>query len=436
MGNLMKVIFLFASWALQIAAAAASFVILLTSQLFSLSVLSKVEIGHSGWDRFYLSGRLQKPVNVIVDNLEIKKLNSANLKAAASAALLLLPSEFSEEELYAKICSLSYMGDLRMLFAEDKNKVKKIVQGQFKLFQTMYRPILEEFAARDCFRLSSSVDQKVNIIQDCGLSTACSLVSSLPLPLRNQMGIKLGEKKVFDESGRAVRKVVIKSKEEAADCMRKILRQKVMVSSARQAVAGLLTVGVVHGLRYVGSKMHKAWKSWWSNDAKKFVDLPKQSENNMKHCLNWWDLTWFGFGSVICAGIFVLTGQEAHDHAGPAIVLSHIVSGISSMLSVFCYTEFTVEIPVAGESFAYLRVELGDLATFITGNILLESFVGSAAVARSWTSYFTTLLDRHPESLRLRTNLKDGFNLLDPIVVAVLAIASMIVMTIAKQLPT
>ncbi|KAL0398084.1 UNVERIFIED_CONTAM: Phosphatidate cytidylyltransferase, mitochondrial [Sesamum radiatum] len=139
-----------------------------------------------GWDRFYLSGRLQKP-----------------------------------EELYAKICSLSYMGDLRMLFAEDKTS------------------------------------------QDCGLSTACSLVSSLPLPLRNQMGMKLGEKKVFDECGRAVQKVAIKSKEEAADCMRKILRQKVMVSSARQAVAGLLTVGVVHGLRYVGSKMHKAWKSWW-----------------------------------------------------------------------------------------------------------------------------------------------------------------------------
>lgn len=28
-----------------------------------------------------------------------------------------------QEDLYAKICSLSYMGDLRMLFAEDKNKV-------------------------------------------------------------------------------------------------------------------------------------------------------------------------------------------------------------------------------------------------------------------------------------------------------------------------
>lgn len=154
----------------------------------------------------------------------------------------------------------------------------------------------------------------------------------------------------------------------------------------------------------------------------------------MKRCLNWWDLTWFGFGSVIGAGIFVLTGQEAHDHAGPAIVLSYVASGFSAMLSVFCYTEFAVEIPVAGGSFAYLRVELGDLAAFITaGNILLESIVGSAAVARAWTSYFTTLLDRHPNSLRIHTNLRHGYNLLDPIAVGIIALATTIAITSAKK---
>lgn len=81
-----------------------------------------------------------------MDNLDIKEVNSVNLRAAVSAALLLLPPKFKEvcflavhalkitifvfssvfmqEDLYAKICSLSYMGDLRMLFAEDQNKVK------------------------------------------------------------------------------------------------------------------------------------------------------------------------------------------------------------------------------------------------------------------------------------------------------------------------
>ncbi|XP_057430296.1 cationic amino acid transporter 5 [Lotus japonicus] len=164
-----------------------------------------------------------------------------------------------------------------------------------------------------------------------------------------------------------------------------------------------------------------------SDDATETEELRKQSEHDMKRCLNWWDLIWLGFGAVIGAGIFVLTGQEAHNHAGPAIVLSYVASGISAMLSVFCYTEFAVEVPAAGGSFAYLRIELGDFAAFIAaGNILLEGVLGGAAVARSWTSYFTTLLNLPKNSLRIKTNLKDGYNMLDPIASVVLLIAATI----------
>ncbi|KAL5989947.1 Catabolite repression protein cat5 [Asimina triloba] len=171
-----------------------------------------------------------------------------------------------------------------------------------------------------------------------------------------------------------------------------------------------------------------------SDDARELGELRDRSENAMKRCLNWWDLTWFGFGSVIGAGIFVLTGQEAHEHAGPSIVLSYVASGVSAMLSVFCYTEFAVEIPVAGGSFAYLRVELGDFAAFIAAaNLLLESVVGGAAVSRSWTSYFATLLNREPNSLRIRTNLAKDFNLLDPIAVVVLTVASSITMISTRK---
>ncbi|XVF00446.1 hypothetical protein REPUB_Repub04eG0002000 [Reevesia pubescens] len=171
-----------------------------------------------------------------------------------------------------------------------------------------------------------------------------------------------------------------------------------------------------------------------SDDANEIAELRKQSENDMKRCLTGWDLIWFGFGSVIGADIFVLTGQEAHYRAGPAIVLSYVASGISAMLSVFCYTEFAIEIPVAGGSFAYLRIELGDFVAFITaGNILLESIVGSAAVARAWTSYFTTLLNRQPNSLRILINMGKGYYLLDPIAVAVLAIASTIAMASTRK---
>uniref|UniRef100_A0A5B7BFP9 Putative cationic amino acid transporter 8, vacuolar n=1 Tax=Davidia involucrata TaxID=16924 RepID=A0A5B7BFP9_DAVIN len=168
-----------------------------------------------------------------------------------------------------------------------------------------------------------------------------------------------------------------------------------------------------------------------SNDAFELVELRKQSENEMKRCLTWWDLIWLSFGSVVGSGIFTITGQEAHNDAGPSIVLSYAVSGLSAMLSVFCYTEFAVEMPVAGGSFSYLRVELGDFVAFIAaGNILLEAVVGAAGLGRSWSSYFASIIKTDPDFLRIRVDsFAEGFNLLDPLAVVILAIANTIAMS-------
>ncbi|XP_072954965.1 cationic amino acid transporter 1-like [Typha angustifolia] len=153
-------------------------------------------------------------------------------------------------------------------------------------------------------------------------------------------------------------------------------------------------------------------------------EVRARSGHEMKKNLSWWDLIWFGIGAVIGAGIFVLTGQEAREVSGPAVIISYVVSGISAMLSVFCYTEFAVEIPVAGGSFAYLRVELGDFMAFIAaGNILLEYVISGAAVARSWTSYFATLLNHHPNDFRIYVAaLSTDYSRLDPIAVIVITL--------------
>lgn len=137
------------------------------------------------------------------------------------------------------------------------------------------------------------------------------------------------------------------------------------------------------------------------------------------------------FGSVVGSGIFVITGQETRYDAGPAIILSYAVSGFSALLSVLCYTEFAVEIPVAGGSFSYLRVELGDFVAFIAaGNILLEAIVGAAGLARSWSSYFASMINTDTDFLRIRVSyFADGFNLLDPIAAVVLLIADGIAMS-------
>ena len=165
-----------------------------------------------------------------------------------------------------------------------------------------------------------------------------------------------------------------------------------------------------------------------STSAAELLFLPKRSENVLHRCLTWWDLAWLGFGAVVGSGVFVLTGLEARYDSGPAVALSYTVAGFAALLAVFCYAEFAVEIPSAGGSFTYLRVELGDFVAYLAAaNILLEALVGAAGVARSWTSYFATLIDRHPDSLRiLAPSLPNGYNLIDPIAAVVLLACSAI----------
>ncbi|KAG2688815.1 hypothetical protein I3843_09G112200 [Carya illinoinensis] len=158
-----------------------------------------------------------------------------------------------------------------------------------------------------------------------------------------------------------------------------------------------------------------------SLDHLELQEMRSRSQHEMKKVLNWWDLIWFSIGAVMGAGIFVLTGEAIRNDAGPAVVISYIISGISALLSVLCYTEFAVELPVAGGSFAYLRVELGDFMAYITaGNILFEYIVGGAGVARSWTSYFATLCNHKPNDFRITvSSLADDYNHLDPIAIAI-----------------
>ncbi|KAJ4837841.1 catalase A [Turnera subulata] len=158
-----------------------------------------------------------------------------------------------------------------------------------------------------------------------------------------------------------------------------------------------------------------------SPDSVELHEVRARSEHEMRKTLCWWDVIWFGIGAVMGAGIFVLTGEAARYYAGPAVIFSYFISGISALLSVLCYSEFAVELPVAGGSFSYVRVELGDFVAFIAaGNILFEYVVSGASVARSWTSYFATLCNHEPNGFRIyASSLAENYNHLDPIAVAI-----------------
>ena len=96
------------------------------------------------------------------------------------------------------------------------------------------------------------------------------------------------------------------------------------------------------------------------------------------------DLVLLGIGGIIGAGVFVLTGVAARQFAGPAVILSYMLSAGCSFLAALCYTEFAVELPVAGSAYNYIAVTFGELPAFLVGcDLVLEYTISAAAVARA-----------------------------------------------------
>jgi APA family basic amino acid/polyamine antiporter len=124
----------------------------------------------------------------------------------------------------------------------------------------------------------------------------------------------------------------------------------------------------------------------------------EEPSSRLKRTLSARQLTLLGIGAIIGAGIGAAVGSAAaggtdHAAAGPAVVLSFVLTAIACTFAALCYAEFASRVPVSGSAYTYSYASLGELIAWIIGwDLIIEYGIGNAAIAISWAGYFKQLL--------------------------------------------
>ena len=121
-------------------------------------------------------------------------------------------------------------------------------------------------------------------------------------------------------------------------------------------------------------------------------------KHQLKRSLGAFDVVMLGIGAIIGAGIFATigtaaAGDAARPGAGPALILSFVLTGIACGFAALCYAEFAAMVPISGSAYTYAYATLGELVAWIIGwDLIIEYAVGNVAVAISWGNYFKTFV--------------------------------------------
>jgi len=125
----------------------------------------------------------------------------------------------------------------------------------------------------------------------------------------------------------------------------------------------------------------------------------EKPEYQLKRAIGPVQLTLFGIGAIIGAGIFATIGTAAagdanRPGAGPALMISFVITAIVCGFTALCYSEFASMVPISGSAYTYSYATLGEVVAWIIGwDLIIEYAVGNIAVAISWANYVKTFLE-------------------------------------------
>src|SRR5712672_1515725 len=128
-------------------------------------------------------------------------------------------------------------------------------------------------------------------------------------------------------------------------------------------------------------------------------------QHQLTRTLGAFDVVMLGIGAIVGAGIFATIGTAAagdatRPGAGPALILSFVLTGIACGFTAVCYAEFAAMVPISGSAYTYAYASLGELVAWIIGwDLIIEYAVGNIGVAIGWSGYFRELLSHFGLSL-------------------------------------
>lgn len=130
-------------------------------------------------------------------------------------------------------------------------------------------------------------------------------------------------------------------------------------------------------------------------------------DDTPKH-LGWLMLTALGIGATIGAGIFVMPGRIA-EKAGPAGILSFVITGFIFLFVGICYERFARQVPKGVSAYSYVYYSIGELVAWIVAfGLFLEYSFGASAVAIGWSQYLKKALDYNLDSFWMGPQLEHG----------------------------
>lgn len=178
---------------------------------------------------------------------------------------------------------------------------------------------------------------------------------------------------------------------------------------------------------------------------RKAPDFEHNDGSTLKKVLGPFDLILMGVGAIIGTGIFVLTGVAAATQAGPAVVISFLVSGLACAFAALSYAELSSSVKGCGSAYGYSYSAFGEVVAWVIGWILvLEYGISVAAVANGWSGYFNSglasigmalpeALTKGPFAIDPLTKLPDGGIVNLPAVTIILLLMLMLIVGVKES---